>query len=456
MGWQADDASYTLGLPWAFNYYGSSFTSVKVSTNGFLDFVSAHSDYSNTTGELIGNVRIAPLWDDLRTDQGGDIYVDTSDANVVRIRWQGHTYSGARPVDFSVSLYREGTIRFDYHTTTSFLSPTIGISSGDGQHYTLSHRDGTDQVQAGTAAVFTRPAANPLPPGLELNTETGEIHGRPTAEGPAIFTVWVTDSGDPAEVVSREFTLHVTPPAPDIHLLGNGQHVADGDLIPAPDRGTDFGSQAVSSGVVSRVFTLENRGSAQLTLGDITITGSTDFTMTQAPAGIVGLGGSTTLTITFDPSSSGLKTAVVSIASNDGDEDPYTFAIQGTGIVGSAAEIAVLGNGYAINDNDISPWAGDGSDFGNLASGQAVTHVFTIVNQGSEALVLQPLTLAGSSAFTVIQQPVLVVNPGASTAFSLRFSPATPGAKSATVSIASNDIDEDPFTFRVQGYLSPS
>ena len=36
--------------------------------------------------------------------------------------------------------------------------------------------------------------------------------------------------------------------------------------------------------------------------------------------------------ITFTPTSSGLKTATVTILSNDSDESPYTISIQGTGI----------------------------------------------------------------------------------------------------------------------------
>lgn len=456
MGWQADDASYNLTLPWAFNFYGTDYTSLKVSTNGFLDFVSTNSDFSNTTAELIGNVRIAPLWDDLRTDQGGDIYVDTSDPDAVRIRWQGHTYSGGRFVDFSATLYRDGAIRFDYFTSTDLLTPTIGISSGDGQHYTLSHRDGTSQIQAGTATRFTRPAGDLLPEGLELNTETGEIFGRPQAEGPVMFTVLVTDSGDPTEVVSREFTLYVTGPSPEIQLLGNGQAVSHGDVTPAPGKGTDFGSVAVTGGIRSQLFTIENQGSAYLSLTAATVSGSNNFTITQQPGTFVGSGGSTTLEVSFNPSSPGLKTATISIPNSDSDENPYVFTVQGTGILDATAEIAVLGNGYTINDNDVSPWAGDGSDFGNLVSGQVVTHVFFIENQGLAPLTLGPVTLAGSSDFRITQQPATVVASGTTTTFTLTFSPLTPGAKTATVSIASNDIDENPFTFQVQGYLSPA
>ena len=42
-------------------------------------------------------------------------------------------------------------------------------------------------------------------------------------------------------------------------------------------------------------------------------------------------GGTTPFTITFDPTTTGLRSATVSIANDDSDENPYTFDIQGTG-----------------------------------------------------------------------------------------------------------------------------
>jgi hypothetical protein len=43
------------------------------------------------------------------------------------------------------------------------------------------------------------------------------------------------------------------------------------------------------------------------------------------------VGNLTTLTVAFDPSAAGLRTAILTIANNDPDEGSYTFAIQGTG-----------------------------------------------------------------------------------------------------------------------------
>ncbi len=56
-----------------------------------------------------------------------------------------------------------------------------------------------------------------------------------------------------------------------------------------------------------------------------------DFTLTAIPMALILPGNNTTFDITFDPSGSGLRTAIVSIANDDSNENPYTFYIQGYG-----------------------------------------------------------------------------------------------------------------------------
>ena len=70
---------------------------------------------------------------------------------------------------------------------------------------------------------------------------------------------------------------------------------------------------------------------------DILGTHASDFTVTSQPTSPVSSGGgSVQFTVAFDPSAIGLRTAEVSIENNDSDEDPYNFAIQGTGITPTA------------------------------------------------------------------------------------------------------------------------
>ncbi len=90
--WRADDAVWTLPLPFNFPYFGINYNSVKVCSNGFLNFGATNSHANNTFDRMIANIRIAPLWDDLRTDgDGGDIFVDQSQADRIAIRWKAVT-----------------------------------------------------------------------------------------------------------------------------------------------------------------------------------------------------------------------------------------------------------------------------------------------------------------------------------------------------------------------------
>jgi hypothetical protein len=134
---------------------------------------------------------------------------------------------------------------------------------------------------------------------------------------------------------AEDYTITVTG-TPEIDVQGNSVSIADGDTTPSTSDHTDFGTAAVSGGTVTRTFTIRNIGSANVNLtGDpkVAISGAQadDFTVVSQPSSPVSPSGSSTFDVQFDPSASGLRAASISIANNDGDENPYDFSIQGTG-----------------------------------------------------------------------------------------------------------------------------
>src|SRR5262249_53817323 len=121
-------------------FYDGSYTSVTVSTNGFLHFAGPDdpTDPANSADALKRNRRIAVLWDDLRTDgTGNDIFVDTSVGNQVTIRWVATNKADGSPVNFAIPLFRDGHSRLDYGGGNANLTPTVGVSYGNGTTYTL-------------------------------------------------------------------------------------------------------------------------------------------------------------------------------------------------------------------------------------------------------------------------------------------------------------------------------
>ena len=121
---------------------------------------------------------------------------------------------------------------------------------------------------------------------------------------------------------------------PEMEVTGNYTAIADGSVVPAATNLTDLGSVSIGSGSVTVTYTIENTGLANLTIGAITFSGlnASDFNIITAPSATVLPGGTTTLQVGFNPLLKGIKTATISIVSNDTDENPYDFALSGLGV----------------------------------------------------------------------------------------------------------------------------
>ncbi len=148
-GWSSNDDSWLLNLPFSFPYYSATYDAIYVHSNGFvaLGWDPDGDWYSSSETDLENNRMIAPFWADL---DPYDIYVNTSYVDQygegVYIRWYTTFCLGIGEQNFAVVLYRNGLIRFDYGTIYGYSwtddTPVIGISFGDGVHYTITSYNG--------------------------------------------------------------------------------------------------------------------------------------------------------------------------------------------------------------------------------------------------------------------------------------------------------------------------
>ncbi len=127
-------------------------------------------------------------------------------------------------------------------------------------------------------------------------------------------------------------------------VLGNGQIIVREDATPVVEDHTDFGPVLYTEGSVTRTFTIANKGTAPLSLTGsplVTMSGThaTEFTLTAAPSALIAANGSTTFQITFDPSISGLRTATISLTTDEENAPIYNFAIQGSGFAPGELEL---------------------------------------------------------------------------------------------------------------------
>ncbi len=100
-------------------------------------------------------------------------------------------------------------------------------------------------------------------------------------------------------------------------------------MTPASADHTDFGSVRINS-TLTRTFTIQNTGSANLTLGAFSSTNGL-FTVVNAPTGPIAPAGSASFDIVFSPTAAGAQTSTISFVNNDSDENPYNFDVTGFG-----------------------------------------------------------------------------------------------------------------------------
>ena len=139
---------------------------------------------------------------------------------------------------------------------------------------------------------------------------------------------------DGRTVFLKNTQLDVNTP-PEITLMGNGTDINYNASTTNPDNDTNFGARLVDGDMITKTFTIQNTGTGGLLLGEnaVSINGThkDDFSILTQPNTIVNAAESTTFSISFDPSDFGERTAEISINNSDADENPFNFAIKGTG-----------------------------------------------------------------------------------------------------------------------------
>jgi hypothetical protein len=158
--------------------------------------------------------------------------------------------------------------------------------------------------------------------------------------------------GAPVRDYSGDYDAFVAKlsPAPEIDVQGNSQSIANGSATPSAADHTDFGATAVSGGTVVHTFTISNGSSLDaLTLTGsppVTLTAGAHFSVSAQPSSLIPANSTTSFDITFDPSATGSFTDTVTIPNNDGDENPYTFVISGTGTMNQMWYLPLILKGF--------------------------------------------------------------------------------------------------------------
>ena len=172
----ADDQNTSVfDLGFAFPFYGSTFTQVRVCSNGFLSFTSSSNAWANQgiPDALEPNNLIAPFWDDLSPNAGGQVFV-RADADRFIVQFQDVPHFGAPQVTetFQAILQADGAILFQYADVGSDGSCTVGIENGSGSDGLLVQFNSPGSLHDGLAI---RIADDPPPAWLAVSPALGTV-----------------------------------------------------------------------------------------------------------------------------------------------------------------------------------------------------------------------------------------------------------------------------------------
>jgi subtilisin family serine protease len=214
----ADDRYVDSILPFNFPFFGQTFNTVTISSNGALYFSPpprrcpfsnpdcTDADADDPPGEphaLGGYKMIAGLWQDLdlrvseRADAG--VYVTQSPGQII-FRWQGvpcnfdgFDCTGGAPVNFEIELNSNGIIRSRYGSN-ALLASTVGIGGGEQDGYPVASHTATsldDPINLTNAPQITY-----TPRAQSVSTVQLESAAINVDEASGFRIVHVTRSGD--------------------------------------------------------------------------------------------------------------------------------------------------------------------------------------------------------------------------------------------------------------------
>jgi hypothetical protein len=219
-------------------------------------------------------------------------------------------------------------------------------------------------------------------------------------------------------------TINGTGLAPDIDVTEAAVNVPDG-AAPYTIQGAP---QIVNVGSVGaqKVFVITNSGSENLTISNVSIGNTADFSLDYQPSSIIAAGGGTSqFAVSFRPSDSTIMTqttesTTVTIINNDdpsdGDtEQTFNFTV----------------DGFTANPNSQISMLAAPNNYGSIEVGSSSSaQTYIIRNAGTTDLEINTISLTGATDYSLDLTadfgglPNVRINPGDTKSFTCTFTPA--------------------------------
>lgn len=129
-----DDCFVQRTLPFSIAFFGQTYTTIFVGSNGYLTFNGGDSDFTESVGEFPRFPRISAFWDDIisggtsRTDDG--VFVNDQLPGKFVVTWfHNQEYCCFGDNTFQITLFADGRIQFVYNGLTT-QDAIVGITPG--------------------------------------------------------------------------------------------------------------------------------------------------------------------------------------------------------------------------------------------------------------------------------------------------------------------------------------
>jgi hypothetical protein len=172
-------------LPFAFPFYGRQHRTVWVQGDGYIAFDTPSYLSCNDTSAASQIALVAPMWMELlyggMAQPNENVYYSTGPGSVT-LRWAAETVSSREPVNFSLVLYEDGRMLFQYGSGNINLvnspvfgcntqTPFIGLSNGRGTLVqTVEEYSGFSNLRGATPVLVEPPFNNSSVPVVRIET----------------------------------------------------------------------------------------------------------------------------------------------------------------------------------------------------------------------------------------------------------------------------------------------
>ena len=266
-------------------------------------------------------------------------------------------------------------------------------------------------------------------------TCTVTVHFAPLTDGPHndSFSIPSNDPSSPKTV----------------NVSGTASAVPVPHIVVTPASLVSFGSVTQGSSSSPQTVTISNDGNASLSVTSIQLGGTNPTNFTLALGGsnpcpnltpTIASGNNCTVTVVFNPLSSGAKSATLTISSNDPSSATSTVNLSGAGLALPLPKIGVAPNPVA---------------FGAITSGISSSMTITVANSGNANLIIGSIASGDpvSAPFSITADGCsgMSVAPAGTCTLTVRFAPNTAGSVSDSFDIPSNDAVTGTVTVSLNG-----